>query len=916
MYKTIKGILRNIKYMVACMLVLFGISVNGIYAKAAKGDIAINQENFKNPYFRIYVRNFDTNKDDILSASERNKVTGISCKNLPITDFKGIEYFTKLTDVRIEKCPVEQLDLSKNTSIVEINLYYDESLKKLNLSNLKSLKVIRVYSSAVPIIDVSDCTELVCLMVRDNDKLEKLDFSNNPKFTQLSVHEVRNLNTLNCKNCKELRYVEVRGAFFVRSVNFSDSEQLEQCEIEQMDMLQVVQLASDKLEYLKLLEVPNLKTLDLSNTKILREYYNKGDMKVVQGYVPAIRYAKPLWKKVNLNEHNHDYMIYDSHIKVINNVKVNTSSSNTSAGTVTGGGVYSTGAKVTVTVNDKGNEKFQYEGLKVNEKVVTKEKTYTFTALEDVDVEAEFSYWFLGNVVMEMSEGCVADSTFKVRLEDPDPNATYKFQWKRDGKNIKGATGKTYATTKEDVAHIISCTVTSSRGGDRTVAFGSVQKKNTAATPRNLAFVSTSYKGAKDGKILGTTEKMEYCAESDFKNSKVCGKNSTTGLAAGKYYIRLRENETTKAGPVIVVEIEEGYNKLEGSIEIYGDPKVGKTLNLRKNTVDYLEYPSYQWKRDGKAIQGETGDAYTLQVTDLGCTISCTVKDRYHGGSLTGTLKEKIVKADAPDVPDGITSKAPSKYGLSDGHIFGVTKAMEYSTTSKFTTKKACGENKLTLKAGTYYIRYAETKSTKAGKALKVVIPNGPTATDIFSDVKKGDWFEEAVKYVYAKGIMNGVSGIDFKPQAAMTRAEFVTTLYNFAGRPGVTKKAGFKDVVKGSWYEQAVNWAYSVKITTGVSKDKFGTNDKITRQQAATMFYQYAKVMKLKTDHKDTALNDFSDKKKVASWAKEAFEWAVSNEVIGGKLQGKKTVLAPDAQITRAECAQMIKNMVDKLKK
>ena len=267
------------------------------------------------------------------------------------------------------------------------------------------------------------------------------------------------------------------------------------------------------------------------------------------------------------------------------------------------------------------------------------------------------------------------------------------------------------------------------------------------------------------------------------------------------------------------------------------------------------------------------------------------------------------------DADRDLKVKAPSAEGRADGKILGVTTYMEYSTSKDFKNKKKCPDEKMTVKAGIYYIRYAETDVRKAGETVVVKVPNGPSVTEVFDDLEKDAWYIDAVKYVYAKGIMNGVSGKKFEPMGQTSRAQFVTMLYNLAGAPKVNKKADFKDVGKGDWYENAVNWAYTYDITSGVSETKFGPDQKITRQQAAVMFYKYAVYKKLDTTGDKKALDKFSDKNKVESWAKTGLEWAVHQGVINGKLKGQTTILAPNDKITRAECAQMIKNMAERVK-
>ena len=46
----------------------------------------------------------------------------------------------------------------------------------------------------------------------------------------------------------------------------------------------------------------------------------------------------------------------------------------------------------------------------------------------------------------------------------------------------------------------------------------------------------------------------------------------------------------------------------------------------------------------------------------------------------------------------------------------------------------------------------------------------GQTESKSFSDVKTGDWYADAVKYVTDKGLMNGTDDNQFSPSATTTR--------------------------------------------------------------------------------------------------------------------------------------------------
>ena len=188
--------------------------------------------------------------------------------------------------------------------------------------------------------------------------------------------------------------------------------------------------------------------------------------------------------------------------------------------------------------------------------------------------------------------------------------------------------------------------------------------------------------------------------------------------------------------------------------------------------------------------------------------------------------------------------------------------------------------------------------------------------TKVFTDVKAGEWYVDAIQFVYDRKIMNGVSDNTFGPNGVLTREQFITVLYNLEGTPKITFKKYFNDVTdEKSWYAKAVTWAAKNKITSGVGDNKFGTGMEITREQLATLLYNYAQKKdeyKLSIDKK--AVANFPDAKKIDSWASEGMKWAITNGVMNGK-KGKdgQLFLDPLGKATRAECAQMIKNLKEK---
>ena len=181
--------------------------------------------------------------------------------------------------------------------------------------------------------------------------------------------------------------------------------------------------------------------------------------------------------------------------------------------------------------------------------------------------------------------------------------------------------------------------------------------------------------------------------------------------------------------------------------------------------------------------------------------------------------------------------------------------------------------------------------------------------TKVFTDIPKGEWFVNAVQFVYDQDIMKGVSDKTFGPKVVLTREQFITVLYNMEGAPKITFKKKYNDVTDSkAWYAKPVTWAAENKITSGVGNNLFGTGEEITREQLATLLYNYAQQKKeYKLDIDADCITRFADAKKVSKWATTGMKWAVTNGVMGGKTGN---VLDPLGKATRAECAQMIMNL------
>lgn len=219
----------------------------------------------------------------------------------------------------------------------------------------------------------------------------------------------------------------------------------------------------------------------------------------------------------------------------------------------------------------------------------------------------------------------------------------------------------------------------------------------------------------------------------------------------------------------------------------------------------------------------------------------------------------------------------------------------------------ADGGNKLELKAlanGKYSFKMpAEDVIVHAS-----FVPTGdePAETVLpFADVNSGDWFYNDVVYVYDNGMMKGISDTAFGPQQTTTRAMIVTMLYRLEGEPTVDTNASFTDVTTGAYYEDAVAWAAANGIVTGYSDSEFAPNNAITREQMAAILYRYAQYKGIDTtEAEQTNILSYTDAANVSSYAKTPMQWAVGTGLIGGMTAD---TLAPQGQAVRAQVAAIM---------
>ena len=166
--------------------------------------------------------------------------------------------------------------------------------------------------------------------------------------------------------------------------------------------------------------------------------------------------------------------------------------------------------------------------------------------------------------------------------------------------------------------------------------------------------------------------------------------------------------------------------------------------------------------------------------------------------------------------------------------------------------------------------------------------PSEPETPDTpvfpFYDVTARDWYYSAVKYVYEKGLMDGVDVGVFAPNDTLTRAMVWTII---ARAEGVDTTGG------ATWYAKAQEWVTAKGISDGENP-----NAAITRQELVTMLYRLAGEPAV------SGTITAPDAASVSTWATDAMTWAMNIGLVEGDENGAVT---PTAIATRAQAAALI---------
>ena len=262
----------------------------------------------------------------------------------------------------------------------------------------------------------------------------------------------------------------------------------------------------------------------------------------------------------------------------------------------------------------------------------------------------------------------------------------------------------------------------------------------------------------------------------------------------------------------------------------------------------------------------------TISVNDGKATTIYSV-----GTSFKGDLYKAMI-------PDNYTEREVKGFYVEFGTVTGGKLYYDYKTiaSAKEVSSKTvfffdAGRNELDL-TDVYFVPEAGATTAKVTYTIynnKTKIDTGSltftviqqTKSNYFSDVTEsntGKWSANSIDFMSANELVTGTAAKTFSPNQTMTRAMLVTILYRVADKPSVKNVSNpFTDVKAGTYYYDAVLWAYKNNIVTGTSNTTFNPNGAVTREQIAAILYRYAGSPRV-----NASLKGYSDQNKVSTYA------------------------------------------------
>ncbi len=456
--------------------------------------------------------------------------------------------------------------------------------------------------------------------------------------------------------------------------------------------------------------------------------------------------------------------------------------------------------------------------------------------------------------------------------------------------NVDGGAWKDVTATSMNLSSDVTaaCTINVAVKGDGDVTTDSAVKMiavTKAATPSRTYGQPESI----DAKGTLTAPSTEEISSNEGATYTSCD-GSEMALEPGIYYLRVKGAGTVLASDAQIITI----NPFDATAMDMPAASFDTATLILSGVTSNMKYSI-----DGTNWTNITAAEVSLEgIVNNDCTISVVNKGDYVTTIDSPTQEILIVKAAAP----ALDVTQPTK-DVATGEI--ATTGVEEISTDGGETWAPAASPETGLAPGTYLVRIPAAEGVLASDAQTVTIkaytsPSShrkPTAkpeepkeeepseepgtepvqpeTGKFADVKDNAYYAEAVKWAASEGITSGVGKNMFGVGESCTRAQMITFLWAAAGKPEVSTDITFSDISDNAYYAKAVKWAVASGITSGTSANRFSPEAAVNRAQCVTYLWIFA-------GKPEVSGNSFADVKP-GDYFNKAAEWARSEGITAG---------------------------------
>lgn len=309
------------------------------------------------------------------------------------------------------------------------------------------------------------------------------------------------------------------------------------------------------------------------------------------------------------------------------------------------------------------------------------------------------------------------------------------------------------------------------------------------------------------------------------------------------------------------------------------------------------------WKSGNTGIATVDQDGTVKGVKEGSVTITATADGR------SATCRVTVIEADVP--VDGVKLNH-SSLTLAKGNSFqlmaDVSPAAATNTTVLWSSDapgivSVDTEGLITAKNTGSAVITAATEDGSFTARCTITVSD---SASVFRDIED-NWAKKEIESMVGLGFITGYDDGTFRPGSTITRAEFLSILVRVMEKTQNIQLQGdnaFQDT-SGHWAKDYISTAVKLGVTTGYEGNKFGPNDKITREQIAVMLAAAAGY-----DQNQLAVS-FSDSPLISGWAVSAVSYTINEGLFTGY---EDSSFGPKKNATRAEVSALLMRFYEKM--